>query len=342
MITNQLKNKKILFLCVRTFGLENQIIAKLKSYGADVVFYDERIKDTNLTKAIIRVKKSLYKSKIERYYKRILLETKDIDFSYLLVVRGEVVPVFFLEEFKKQHPSCCLIFYNWDSFRNTPNTSNHLHLYDRKFSFDPGDAKKFGINFRPLYFIDSYSQISGSVSKRYDLLFLGTAHSDRYVISSQIKEYFENHGRSAFCYYFMHSKWVYHFKRLFDKTFKNFDIKKISFKSLTIHEMLSLYEQSNVILDINHPMQKGLTMRTFESIGAQKKLITTNSEIVKFDFFNSDNIFVLDRDNINVDLEWLDKPYQPIDREIYHRLSISGWLYNLFLDEDSSYWSDFI
>lgn len=56
MITNQLRGKKVLFLSVRTFNLENEIIRKLESFGAYVTYFDERPNNNNFTKAIIRVK----------------------------------------------------------------------------------------------------------------------------------------------------------------------------------------------------------------------------------------------------------------------------------------------
>lgn len=342
MIKKQLQDKNILYLSVRTFNLENQIKSKLESFGAKVYFYDERIKDTNFTKAIIRVKKDLYSNKIKKYYENILQETKAINFDYLLVVRGEVVPEFFLQEFKKSHPNCTFIFYNWDSFKNTNNTTKMLHLYDRKFTFDPEDAKNYNICFRPLYYIDDYAAINQEKKKKYDLLFLGTAHSDRYIISSKLKDYVEDHGKTAFCYYFMHSKWVYYYKKRFDKTFEHFELAKLSFKSLSLPEMIQLYEDSNVVLDINHPNQKGLTMRTFEAIGAQRKLITTNREILKFSFYNPNNIYVIDRENIKINLAFFDKPYEQIDDVLYKRLSIEGWLYNLFIDDESNFWNQFI
>lgn len=342
MITNQLQGKNIIYLSVRTFNLEKQIKSKLEECGAKVYFYDERIKDSNLTKAIIRVKKNLYGRKITKYYEDILANTKDIRFDYLLVIRGEVIPEFFLKEFKKYHPSCIFIFYNWDSFKNTSNTAQMLHLYDRKFSFDADDAKNYDVCFRPLYYIDDYSKINQEKEKKYDLLFLGTAHSDRYVISSKIKDYLKKYNKISFCYYFMHSKWVYYYKKRFDKTFKHFELSKLSFRSLSLKEILGLYEESNVILDINHPNQKGLTMRTFEAIGAKRKLITTNKEILKFGFYNPNNIYYLDRENTQLDLSFFDKPYESIDEDIYQKLSISGWIYNLFIDEESEYWRKFI
>ena len=65
----------------------------------------------------------------------------------------------------------------------------------------------------------------------------------------------------------------------------------MSFKSLSSNEIVSYYDRSNIVLDISHPGQSGLTMRTFETIGAGKKLITTNADIKNYPFYNPENIF---------------------------------------------------
>ncbi|MEK5777604.1 lipopolysaccharide biosynthesis protein, partial [Acinetobacter nosocomialis] len=63
-------------------------------------------------------------------------------------------------------------------------------------------------------------------------------------------------------------------------------------------EIVELYAKSNIILDISHPGQSGLTMRTFEAIGAGKKLITTNTNIKEYPFYNANNIFIISRDEL--------------------------------------------
>jgi hypothetical protein len=83
-------------------------------------------------------------------------------------------------------------------------------------------------------------------------------------------------------------------------------------------------------------------MRTFESIGSQRKLLTTNAEIKKFEFYNPNNIFVMDRDDCTIDIKFFDSPYQPIDEVMYEKLSIEGWIYNLFIDDEKEYWSKVI
>ena len=333
-------NKKILFFSVRTFNLEVEIKSKLEELGAQVIYYDERPANNNFIKGIIRIKRSLIQKKIDEYYKKILINTKNIQYDYLFVNRGEIIPAFFLEELRNTQPNCKFIFYTWDSFNNNPYSITILKYFDRKFTFDSEDAKKYNINFRPLFFLERFSNIKKSEPKqqKYDLLFFGTAHTDRYKISSIIVNFCNKNGLSAFCYYYMHGRFVYFYKKIFDRSFKQFSYKKLNFKSLTTEKILKLYNDSNVILDINHPAQKGLTMRTIEAIGAGKKLITTNFEIKKYSFYNPNNIYVINRKNIQLSKSFFINNYEDIQIDKYSRLSIEGWIKCLFFETESNLW----
>ena len=67
-------------------------------------------------------------------------------------------------------------------------------------------------------------------------------------------------------------------------------------------------------------------MRTLETFGAGKKLLTTNAGIVDYDLFDAPNIHVIDRANVVVALEFLDTPYNPPTAELLYKYSIAGWL----------------
>lgn len=340
VLKGYLANKKILFLSVRTFNLEVEIKNKLEELGAQVTYYDERPANNNLIKGIIRLKRSLIQKRIDDYYKKILLAEASTRFDYLFVNRGEILPAFFLEELKKMQPNCQFIFYTWDSFTNHSHPITILKYFDKKFTFDSDDAVKYKINFRPLFYLDGYKCIKNSspFQSKYNLLFLGTAHSDRYKISSTLVDYCKLNGLTSFCYYYMHGRLVYLYKKIFDHSFKEFDYKKLSFKSLTTKQILELYKDSDIILDINHPGQKGLTMRTFESIGAGKKMITTNIEIKKYSFYNPNNILVIERENIQFSKSFFDTNYEDISIEAYNRMSIEGWINCLFFESESNFW----
>ncbi len=341
MLDQKIFGKNIIFFSVQTFNLENEIIKKLKEFGARVDYFDERPSNSDFTKGIIRLKRSIYQSRIDNYYKKILKQTKNKKYDFLLVNRGEVVPAFFLEEFKKIHNECFFIFYTWDSFANHSHPTSILKYFDKKFTFDSDDAFNYEIGFRPLFFLDAYKEITkyDSINNNYDLLFLGTVHSDRYNISNEISQWCTRNDLKMFCYYYVHGRLVYLYKKLFDKSFKKFDYKKLSFGSLSKKEICLLYKKSNVILDIHHPGQKGLTMRTIEAIGAKKKLITTNSEIKKYSFYNPNNILIIDRKNIQIDKYFFEYDYEDINDNLYNSLSITGWLEELFFEEHSNNWT---
>jgi len=332
-------DKKILFFSVQTFNLEKEIVAKLNYFGASVDYYDERPSNGTLTKGVLRLKKALYKKKIKKYYEKILVEIEGESYDYLFVNRGEVLPSFFLEEFKKKQQTCFCIFYTWDSIKNNKHPLKILKYFDKKITFDYYDAKKYNLKFRPLFFLDYFSEVKvESENLIYDLLFIGTAHSDRYSLVNEITKWSSTKGLKYFTYFYVQGVFVFIFKKLFDKSFKKFKLAKMSFKSLKKSDILKLYNCSKVILDINHPNQAGLTMRTFESIGGKRKMITTNSEIKKYSFYNPNNIFVLDRDNVKIDENFFISDYQNIENITYNKLSIGGWIYSVFIDNELNDW----
>lgn len=337
-LNEKISSKNIIFFSVQTFNLEKEIIGKLQEFGANVDFYDERPSNSNFTKGIIRLKRSVYQHRIDNYYQKILSDISNKKYDFLFVNRGEVIPEFFLEKFREKHKDCVFIFYTWDSFTNHNHPTNILKYFDKKFTFDPDDAAKYGIKLRPLFYLDIYKHVKVHSNIRNDLLFLGTAHSDRYKISNEIEKWCDTNNLRSFCYYYMHGKLVYFYKKIFDKSFKEFKYKRLNFKSLTSNQILDLYCKTNVILDINHPAQKGLTMRTFEAIGAKKKIITTNPEIKKYVFYNPKNIYVIDRNNIQLDKRFFEGNYEDIDEVLYGKMSIKGWLEELFIDDCSNIW----
>jgi len=332
------KNKKILYISVKTFNYELEIANKLRELGAKVDYFDERPSNSILTKGIIRLKRSFFQKKIDGYYRNILkkIEFKKYDFFFL--VKGEAIPSFFLAKLKLLQKDCTFIYYTWDSFENNSNALSILHFFDKKLTFDRLDAEKFKLEFRPLFYIDKYKNIKNIKKPKYKMLFLGTAHSDRYRISNAIVNWCTKYDFSAFTYYYMQSKLVYFLKSKFDTSFKDFDYQKLSFTSLGIDEIIKYYEDSLIILDINHPNQKGLTMRTFEALGAGKKLITTNNEIEKYCFYNSNNVFVIDRNNIDLKKIFFESNFIPLSEEMLFEMSISGWLKSIFTENDSSFW----
>jgi len=343
MMNHILKDKNILLISVKFFNYEVLIKNELENYGAKVILLDERPSNTFLSKAIIRFKKEILQVKINNYYKTIIKDLDGVKLDYFLLIKGEAVPSFFIGYLTKANPNIVLIYYTFDSFKNNPNGLNILPYFHRKFTFDSVDAKKFGMSFRPLFFAKEYESVDSIESNfEFDVSFVGTAHSDRYKISEFTKSWCENNDLLMFAFYFSPSKLLFRLNKLIKDDFKAFDSNKISFESLSHKDIVELYKKSRAILDINHPGQNGLTMRTMEVLGSNRKLITTNPNIKNYPFYHENNIWIIDRNNIKYSKEFFDLPNVKIEDEIYYSMSLAGWIEEVFNLNKKNVWESVV
>lgn len=335
-IKKKLNGKNILFVSPKFFGYEKEIELALKNSGANVEYYDDRPNNDFLTKALIRIDKNILKKKIESYYTQIIKDTKDKKYDYIYFLTPDSLSKNILLELKDIHKESKFILYMWDSLKNRKNVLDLIEVFHEVYSFDKNDAQTYNFNFRPLFYIDEYKKIKKENNKPiYDLTFIGTGHSDRYRLVKKFKEELLENFPDMNIYTFMYlpSKILYIVRKIIDSDIRKSHYKEFNFNSLTKNKMIDIIKKSNVILDIQHPNQTGLTMRTLEILGAKKKIITTNKEVINYDFYNPINIYVLDRDNIKIDIEFFNGEYQEIDEKIYYKYSILGWVDEIFCEE---------
>ena len=115
-----------------------------------------------------------------------------------------------------------------------------------------------------------------------------------------------------------------------DKEIRVEPISNIKFNMLGVQKMAGLVAASRVILDVQHPKQSGLTLRPVEMLGARRKLITTNQNIRIYDFYDENNILIVDRENPKINSEFFSLPYRDIDKVIYDKYSIHAWVKRIF------------
>ena len=96
-------------------------------------------------------------------------------------------------------------------------------------------------------------------------------------------------------------------------------------EKLSLNEINQLNIKSETLLDINREFQSGLSFRIFECLGYKKKLITTNQDVINYDFYNPNNIYILDKDNPIIDPNFFNKKYEEIPSEILSKYTIEGW-----------------
>ena len=117
--------------------------------------------------------------------------------------------------------------------------------------------------YRPLFFND-YMTVQQNVKREYDLLFIGTIHSDRHRILKQIKEICLKQNLTYFYYMYLPSKILFYLRSLVDPSLWRSKLSDFSFSALKKTDIIGLVEKCRAVIDIQHPKQIGLTIRTME------------------------------------------------------------------------------
>lgn len=326
-----LKGKRILFFYLSTFNYEVEIQKAMEREGAIVDSFNERPSNNLFIHVMVRLNRNLIDRIIVRYYQDIIEKTKETKYDYIFFIKGESISPTIVESLRTAHPEAKIIMYYWDSIANNYNAKNMLGCFDKVLSFDKNDCKELGMVFLPLFYIPQYSEIAKQkVPQEYDLMFAGTTHSDRYQFITGIVNQIEKAGGKCFTWFYFPSKILYYKMKWDNPKFREARMEDFNFKPMPREKLLDYYAKSRIQIDVQHPKQTGLTMRTMETLGAKKKLITTNWDIKNYDFYCPENILVVDRTNPVISESFIKSEWKDIPEYIYKRYSISSWLQTIF------------
>lgn len=322
-----LEGKRILFLAPCFFGYERDIRGEIERRGAVVDWMPDRPFNTPLMTALTKLKTELVQPAANRLYDRLLDQFGATSYDYILVVNGQTLSHTMLARLRSRFKNAHVILYMWDSIDNRRSVVKNLTLFDSVFSFDPQCAQSHGMIFRPLFYSKGFEQ--PVVDFEYQISFIGTAHTDRYAVVSELKKGLAP-DINAFWYLYLQAPWVFHYYRATDPLVRRAKREEFQFKPIDKGMVQSVFARSRSILDIEHPKQRGLTMRTFETMGAGKKLITTNKLIENYDFFASGNVCVVDRKLPRLTKGFLETPFVSYPDDILYRYSLAGWVDEVF------------
>ena len=324
-----LKGKKVLLFTSVLFNYHIQIKKAIEDLGAEVHLYDERNDPSSMEKILIRKARFLMNHRTNGYYK--MMCEKEVDFKpdYVLFVSPEAVTEESLRMLRNTFGKSKFILYMWDSVKNK-KVQGILKHFDSTFSFDPADCKQYGMTFRPLFFSQDFEKNDQDEVYEYDVSFIGTVHSDRAKILWEIKEFCDENQLKYFFYLFIPGKLLYNLRMMTDPYLRKWDKSYIHIDSIEKEEVASVSEKTRCIIDINHPEQTGLTMRTIEMLGLNRKLATTNTNITSYDFYRPQNQIVLCRRHLKLSKDMIREKYVNIPDEIYKKYSIQYWAKDIF------------
>lgn len=330
--------KKILLVAPEFFGYYKEIVKVLQNKGAEVYYYNSDPSDFVRNAVPFFQSHPLVKSLkiseklVARFEDKILydIKNKGEKFDLLIVINGKYITSRFVNHVKQKHMNeeSQTILYYWDSRSVLCDDVDRIRLFDRVLSFDPIDCSESGgvIDFLPLFYIDAYVAQKEYNKKIYDLTSIGSYKYNRYILLDKIKKVNMSHT----CYFFQYNSLVAFMPhKLFRPKYRSIKLSDISFSKLNKDEISKIYAESKAVLDIPMEGQNGLTMRTFECLGSHMKMITTNRNIVNYDFYKPEYIAILGDDCKLPDISWFDNDRIEWPDSIINKYSINAWINNL-------------
>lgn len=325
----------ILFSCDRDEENKEYFLQALKKRFKNVRYIDNYIPNKNQRSIYFKMIRGLYKKfpsnnfikclyslECKKFYTTILNEY-DVEFDFFLSVAKEF-SVDFLNELKLKNPKITTILYLWDKLEYT-SAKNSYKNFDKVFSFDRDDTKTHPFfSFRPTFFLDYFRDgLIQYKNREFDLYYIGQIREVKRI--EIIKSFFDNLSKKNM--------------NLFIKLFKDRKNKQIHIpenillsKKISYSENIQNMKNSKVTIDISYKQQTGLTLRCFEALATETKIITDNADILNYDFYNPNNIFYIKdiSDIPNIPEEFFKNEYHKTDKEILYKYSIDGFLDDIF------------
>ncbi len=331
MADQAMKQKRILMFCTGFFGYDKRLAGAFRSAGYEVDLFDERPGTGFLHKSCIRFNVSLYRPVIRKYIRSVIEKVKENEYDYIFVVKGEGITEEAIEMLREAFPKAKTILYLWDSVQNIPECVDRMRHYHKVFTFDPEDAKKYSLGFRPLFYAEEYESYDSDKPAEYwyDVSFIGTAHTDRPYIVNAVSDLCQKQNKKCFSFLYSPHIMVYYFNRLFNPYYRKVKKEDLSFSPMSSDRIREIYDHTRCVLDVEHSGQRGLTMRTIELVGMKKKIITTNRLIQNYDFYHPANVCILDRANPVIDESFWEQEYQSVPKKIQERYTLRSFVREL-------------
>jgi len=312
---------KITVLSLDLYGFNKFIVDELKNKDVNATYinsaefkyvyknFGERLKNflskTFLKKNLKKIKQTKFiLNKIPNDIQDITLIVDPAHFNHIV-----------LKEIRKK--SVKLIAYNYDSIAQLPLPVDKISYFDEIYSFDKNDCKNYNFKFITNFIYSTKKEII--TNYRLKAFTIQSKSNDRINTLSKIADELDALNINSYEFH------------VYGKTKKGVNNNILFFNArIPLHTFKNKMENSEILLDLVRDGQNGLSFRIFEAMALQKKLITTNKNIIDYDFYNPNNILVIDKKRPIISAEFLNSKYQPIPENIYNKYTLDQWLKTIF------------
>lgn len=319
--------QKICLISFDHWNYDFHIVNDLQSKGIDSFHIKiGNFKHANLFARVSNAFQKIFLGKNPKIKKRqdFILEQleKNGPQDQILVINPELIDKEYHLKIKKYTKK--YIAYLYDSVDRCNITHLLDSVFDEVYSFDKEDIKKY--NFKETSNYNYIKKIDVEPKKEFQVLYVGSI--DNRIEQLNLIGSFFNKNNIKYKFYIIGKKaFVYNLKKIFLKKYQNLDFKR---NRINQNDLIKLYHKSDTIIDLVRDNQSGLSFRFFEAMALERKIITNNKNILNYNFFTSNNIYVLNNNDTEVDISFINAPYEKLEKSIYEEYTISTWTNKIF------------
>lgn len=215
----------------------------------------------------------------------------ELDSNKILVFSNiaiQYVPNWLLNRIRGTGAKLVLYFLDDLSNRNSQIALNKTKqiAFDGIWTFDKENAESNGFH----YMNSMYSaSVKKTITEKYDACFIGSDKGRFSIIADIYNNMIEKNGK-FFCS-------VYQTDENYKKSYKNMCINE----SIDYERVTEIVQESNCIIDIVLGQQSGLSLRAYEALAYNKKLLTNNPSIFTLPQYNEQYMRYFNRVE---DIDW--------------------------------------
>lgn len=281
----------------------------------------------------------IFENDVRNYWLNLFSNEKRLrqTFDLLFVINGCSFSKILIESLRKYNNDIRSVLYLWDRTYGNYRFDRNFHYFDKVVTFDRIDSEKYSISFLPNYWVEPTEK---SVIK-WDVSGFGTYRYDRWIVFKTIADISEKLNLKSIIRMFhpnVGNKCIYRLKYLIKHTIMGhqmiplfvYNSDCIVNKVMTPSELRNEIYSSKCVIDTNNDFQEGMTPRFMWALGAGCKIITTNKNIINYDFYDPKQIFVYDNkyNSTNDITHFLTDDFisKVETREIIEKYRIDNWI----------------
>jgi hypothetical protein len=325
----------VLLVSPQTFSYHETICDALRQIGFNPIWWNDKASVSTLYKLALRLLPRLTRIVTEQHFIEKIDRMPADSVDHILLIKAEGITVRVVRQLRARHPRATLGLHLWDSKENAKGIDRLVSLADAVSSFDPVDARQNGWKYRPLFARNVSMSADAYQPKVFDWCFIGTIHSDRHRVISRLRKA-TGGATHSFVFAYFQSPMVMKIRKLIDWTLWYAPRGTLSTMPMSATDVARIIAQSRAVLDIEHPRQRGLTMRAIETLLAGNKLLTTNQHLLDCDLYDASRAQIIDRNAPCLNNAFLSQPVNPIPQKLRDYYSCEAWVKELIAIQSHS------